>query len=318
MNRWVTALVLLVALTGCDDFFYVCPVADDRLVGQLPEKLSATGLYEDIAADRIAADVVPYTPEFSLWADGADKRRFLQIPAGAVIDTSNMDAWQFPEGTRVWKEFSRDGVRLETRLLQKVGPTDAEWASLAYVWNDDDSDAIASPTGFVDTRGTSHNVPGAGECVGCHGGRPSFVLGVSAIQLSFAREPGVLDLVDLNDLGLLSDSAPAPFDVPGDDDEHAALGYLHANCGHCHNQTRPGDDIAKCMDPNNSLDFFLSVGSLDAVEDTATFRTARRNGSSMLDRAASRRLFFRMPPLGSELVDREGLAVLRRWIEGLD
>ena len=32
------------------------------------------------------------------------------------------DSWRFPQGTKLWKEFTRDGVRVETRLLQKVGP----------------------------------------------------------------------------------------------------------------------------------------------------------------------------------------------------
>ena len=33
-----------------------------------------------------------------------------------------MDEWHFPVGTKVWKEFSRDGKRLETRLFWKTEP----------------------------------------------------------------------------------------------------------------------------------------------------------------------------------------------------
>ena len=44
--------------------------------------------------------------------DRAAKRRWIQLPEGATIDTSDMDYWQFPVGTKLWKEFVRDGVRV--------------------------------------------------------------------------------------------------------------------------------------------------------------------------------------------------------------
>ena len=40
-------------------------------------------------------------------------------PKDKKIDTENMDRWVFPVGTKVWKQFSLDGVKLETRLLEK-------------------------------------------------------------------------------------------------------------------------------------------------------------------------------------------------------
>lgn len=44
---------------------------------------------------------------------------------------------------------------------------------------------------------TSSDVPAAGECGGCHGGRRSFALGVSAVQLAHDAPAGELDLEDL-------------------------------------------------------------------------------------------------------------------------
>ena len=53
-----------------------------------------------------------------LWSDGADKARILQIPDGSVIDTSTTP-WTWPEGTRIWKEFSDSaGNPLETRVIE--------------------------------------------------------------------------------------------------------------------------------------------------------------------------------------------------------
>ncbi len=45
---------------------------------------------------------------------------WVYLPPGATIDTSNMDEWTFPVGTKFWKEFVVAGVLTETRLLHKV------------------------------------------------------------------------------------------------------------------------------------------------------------------------------------------------------
>ena len=314
---------LLLALTcsaaGCDDYFYVCPV-DGAHAAELPARLSQTGLYDRTGA--LADDVIAYRPAFELWADGADKQRYLRLPARRVIDTSDMDSWKFPEGTQVWKEFSQGGRRLETRLIEKLGADDTDWAAVSYVWREDGQDAVAAPAGYVDVLGSDHDAPGAGECVGCHGGRASFVLGVSAIQLAAPTAPGEVDLAELDARGLLSDAPAADFTIPGNETERAALGYLHGNCGHCHNQRRPGRDSAPCMDPDNSMDLYLSVADLGSVEETATYRTVvgaqiepgNPATSVLLERASTRALFYRMPPLGSDTVDAAAIDVLERWI----
>ena len=322
-------MALLSSAVGCDDYFYVCPVADEARVGLLPARLSETGLYQRPGV--LAEDVLAYRPAFELWADGADKRRYLRLPPGAVIDTSDMDAWRFPEGTRVWKEFSLGGRKLETRLIEKLGPAATDWAAIAYVWREDEEEADAAATGYLDVRGTDHDAPGAGECIGCHGGRTSYVLGASAIQLSAPAGPGepempeMIDLARLDQLGLVSDAPDAAITLPGDETERAALGYLHANCSHCHNQTRPGRDAAPCMDPDNSMDMFLSVADLASVEATGTYRTVvgdqiepgHPGDSELLERAGTRALFYRMPPLGSEKVDTASFQLLERWIDAM-
>lgn len=320
-GRLVAAL--LGAALGCDDYFYVCPVADDARVAHLPAHLSETGLY--VRPGELAGDVLPYRPQFELWADGADKRRYLRLPPGGVIDTSDMDAWRFPAGTRLWKEFSQGGRKLETRLVERVGPADSDWAAISYVWREDESEADARVAGYLDVRGTDHDAPGAGECVACHGGRASYVLGVSALQLAAPGAPGEIDLARLVELGLVSDAPGSAIAIPGDETERAALGYLHANCSHCHNQSRPGSDLAPCMDPDNTMDLFLSVADLGSIEETATYRTVvgrqvepgRPDRSALIERASTRALFYRMPPLGSAVVDPAGVALLEGWIEAM-
>lgn len=313
-------------LTGEGSLFYICP-GPGQAAHALPERLSQTGLYLDVRADRTAPGVERFRPAFELWSDGAEKRRWLWLPPGTRIDTSDMDDWSFPIGTRVWKEFRRGEVRVETRFIERVGPGAGDWAAVSYVWTDDGEDALSSPDGFVDARGTDHDVPTAGECVGCHGGRSSFLLGVSALQLSAGSVAGEMDLVDLTDRALLSEPPAGRFAVPGDDTERDALGYLHANCGHCHNQARPPPDVGPCFDPDNRLDFWLAVDSLGRPEDTPTYRSAigtavepgEPGRSGVVDHMSTRGLFFplRMPPIGSEVVDHRGVEVVRRWIAGL-
>ena len=80
----------------------------------LPERLSETGLY---VAGTLTVDPRnrPFSPQYPLWTDGARKQRWIQLPAGSRITARDADTWEFPVGTRLWKEFAFDGRRVETR-----------------------------------------------------------------------------------------------------------------------------------------------------------------------------------------------------------
>jgi hypothetical protein len=317
---------LLVALfaTGCNERYWVCAAVDEAASGLVPRRLSETGLYEDLATDRIAGNVRSYRPQFPLWSDGAEKKRWVSLPDGSHIDTDDMDNWRFAAGTKFWKEFTRDGVRVETRLMAKVGAGDEDWVFMSYLWNADGTDAVAAPYGAIDARGTAHDVPAANECASCHRGRTSRVLGFSAIQLSEPAQVGEIALANLSDEGLTTSRVARTFEVPGDDTERAALGYLHANCGDCHNQSRPSAAGPRCFEPRNELDLWLRTGALASVEETPTYQTvfdrfAERGhpDQSGIVRRISQRGFGSMPCVGSERIDEEGVALLRRWIAEL-
>lgn len=322
--RSCASVLALSLLFGCDDY-RICPAPSPAAVAASPERLSATGLYADIASGTLASGVRGYTPSFALWSDGAEKRRWIWLPPGAVLDTSDMDAWIFPRGTKVWKEFRRDGVRVETRMLEKFGDGDADWSMIAYAWTADGGDAIATPSGVVDALGTKHDVPAAATCLGCHGGRRSRVLGFSALQLSHVAEDGEWALPALSAAGILGAAPTAPLVVPGNDVERAALGYLHANCSHCHNADRPERTGPRCFDPEKSFDFFLSASNLATIEDTGTYRTVvgdavdpgDPDGSQLFRLVSHRGEGEQMPPLATEVVDAGAVATLRAWIQGL-
>ncbi|MEA2700728.1 MAG: hypothetical protein QOI66_4999, partial [Myxococcales bacterium] len=74
-----------------------------------PTTLVCTGLYADIVGKQLAPGIEAYAPAVPLWSDGADKQRWISLPAGSTIDNADPNEWKFPVGTKVWKEFSRDG-----------------------------------------------------------------------------------------------------------------------------------------------------------------------------------------------------------------
>src|SRR5690349_19883809 len=100
------AFVVGVGLPACSGPTSSTPAPEPCITPDtgLPTDLSCTGLYESRGSTELSSDVMPYTPGITFWSDGAEKQRFLYLPAGSMIDTSSFDAWKFPVGTKVWKE----------------------------------------------------------------------------------------------------------------------------------------------------------------------------------------------------------------------
>jgi hypothetical protein len=311
-----------IAMMSCYPEFRDCAPVNPTQLAALPPNLSGTKLFVDLRTEALAEGVRPFTPRFTMWTDGATKRRWIYLPPSAQIDTSDPDAWNFPVGTKLWKEFTRDGVRVETRMLFKHGAEPGAWTPISYVWSDD-GDGWATPDGVVNARGTTHDVPSAGSCHGCHGGTVSGVLGFSAIQLPRHGNTDEIGLDELVAAGRFSGPLPRSNELPGDAATQAALGYLHANCSHCHNQTRPQRSGPRCFDPERSFSFMLRTAELDQTAATATYRTAvgevisagNPDGSEILSRVQSRDPRFGMPALGTKLVDDEGVDILTTWVK---
>lgn len=300
----------------------------------VPMLLSDTGLYADDMS-TLAEGVLPFEPEYALWSDTAAKQRWIKLPAGSQIDTSEMDYWVYPVGTKLFKEFVRDGVRIETRLLQKID--EGEWFMRAFQWNEAQTDAEARPDGVFDASGTEHDIPSENQCINCHDKMPDIALGFTALQLSHDRDGATLQ--QLIDEDRVSDPPAAPFTIPGTDSERAALGYLHANCGNCH---QPRSFVANMVDmylwlPTDALTdiantptVLTSVGQRaaqtyfpggDGAGGEASFDTRIVAGdpdsSIMYLRMTTRETGLAMPPVGSEMIDEDGAEIVRQWISEL-
>lgn len=307
-----------------------------------PARLSQTGLFTPVApgvAERLAPGLIAFTPQYTLWSDGATKRRWLKLPPGAAIDARDVDAWRFPRGTQLWKEFSHGGRAIETRYIERG--RDGRWRYATYVWNADGTDADLVPVAGVPSwpaaaapRGL-YALPSVADCQACHESSAVPVLGFSALQLSPARDRAIggTDLRQLVDRRHLRGLDPSQLATPPriaavSDDERSALGYLHANCGHCHNRSgnqvplpltlaqRVRDAAAARAEVLASTvgapGRFRWPGAKEPFDPVVASGEPMR--SLLVQRMASRDPRLQMPPLGTALIDPEGLALLQRWI----
>lgn len=332
-----------VLLAGCGALLSVAVAAQEIGHAEPPPTLAATGLYSDFAARTIVPSNLFFAPQYPLWTDGAQKRRWISLPPGGVIDATDPDAWVFPVGTRFWKEFAFGGRPVETRFME-LRP-DGEWLFAAYEWSADGQAATLAPVrgrgnAYPLGDGRSHAIPSVTDCGVCHKSRATEVLGFSALQLSPDRDPGALhagatpsagvDLAYLIDHHLIT-GLPAFFrDHPPrikarSPTERAALGYLHGNCGYCHNPTGKLSDLDLVLSQSVSSPGQAALASTlgqpfhdppPGLPPGAGLRIVpgQPDHSGLLARVSSRRPALQMPPLGTQLVDDEAVALLRRWI----
>lgn len=246
--KWLFAgaLVALMGATGLSHTQSPAPVA--------PRLLSETGLYAGEGTRVVDLRNRPFAPQYPLWSDGAGKRRWVRLPEGSAIDVTNADRWDFPVGTKFWKEFDFDGRKVETRFLWKVSK--ANWVFASYAWNAEQTEAMRVPeSGLPDAApiapGKRHGIPSVMECRACHDSSRTEILGFNALQLSDDRDPNALHADTLTDgmitLRTLVDErliAPKrthfktspPRIAAATPEARAALGYLSTNCGSCHNR----------------------------------------------------------------------------------
>jgi len=306
------------------------PDAADPDASIFPQSLADTGLYSDVANEVLADGVVEYTPAYGLWSDGATKKRWVLLPTGTTIDTTDMDFWVLPVGTKLWKEFTFEGTRVETRYMWKMGPAGSDWYYVTFAWNAAQNEALPVPAGVVDALGTTFDIPRENDCRKCHQRQPDFAIGFSAVQLATSNAGVTLDTLIIDNRLTVNPVGTSPyFPIPGTGDEQAVLGYLHANCGGCHHKN---SDV---MDTTN-LNLRMEVATMATPEETTAYSTIvgidpllSVTGTTKLiapqDIAASaiyQRMNIRgnpiqMPPRGTAVVDSDFLLVLEAWINSL-
>jgi len=321
------------------------------------EQLSDWHLFEDIAAQTPSDRVLPYTVNSQLYADEADKRRFMWIPEGTRIEYASDSAWRFPVGTILVKTFlyahpivdgetSDEPRLLETRLLVRG---EQAWRAHTYAYENGNTDARRIVAGkrielsFVDDAGEEHDnryaVPNTNQCGECHGKEDRLeTLGGTTRQLNrTAPDSDVNQIERLIELGWLEGAE-------AEDDRQALVdpfgsapvvermrAYTDANCGHCHNEDdEAGDDGSglwlryDLTDPETAARASLGICKMPQSAGGATCGNmldvvpGMADESIMICRMESEEPKVRMPPVGRNLLDERGLALIREWIESLD
>lgn len=321
---------------GCDDFELPagCTIPEGAV---LPGELRCTGLYSNWEERTHRCGVEAYKPAYELWSDGAEKQRYVWLPPGQTVDVSNPDDFDYPVGTRFWKEFyvGPEGEQKlgETRYMLK---SSLGWLYTVYVWNEGGTAALQENEGVEDLFATGHSVPSREQCKSCHIGRKDFILGWDFIMLGEGAT-GVT-AATLADADLLEGLDPAWLDLapPGDSVEQAALAYLHANCGvSCHNTTLDATGNPSGLYLRLELDSMsnpLETAAASAINQHPApnakmgglpelvyydFRPGDPERSLVYARMNVRGSETAMPALGTHQVDPEGLSVVKAWIDAM-
>ena len=308
------------------------------------QRLADTGLYVRGSLSQIAPENRPFSPQYPLWTDGLTKRRWIYLPSGSAIDGRDEANWDFPVGTKLWKEFSAGGRPVETRMSWKVAAD--RWVFATYEWSADGSDAVLAPESGRVTEvevapNRTHGIPSRTDCTACHGAASPRPLGFTALQLSPDRDPNSIhgerlrnDMVTLETLvaeGLLTHSRGDLLSAPPrirttDPQTRSVLGYLVGNCSMCHN----GDGEITASGP--VIRYRDLIEDADAVarslvesptrwqipgvdgDGTVLIAPGAPQRSAILARMRSRSPSSQMPPLGTTLRDQAAVDAVTSWI----
>lgn len=309
----------------------------------IPEWLSQTLVFSDLASLTPASGFVPYEPNAPFWSDGAEKRRWIGLPPGGQVGFSPAGNWTFPVGTVVLKHFELETAagprRLETRVLYR---TAAAWQAFAYRWNEEQTDArrvdlpelafytVPNPSSPGSTLSQPWLYLAPGQCFQCHTAAAGYALGLRTPQLNGTYPYALAEDNQLRawnhigwfntDIGVPSQyqALVDPYDPSSGSLDQRARSYLETNCANCH---RPGGPTALEMDLRAGIPIAaMNTHGVLASAGNLGIPNAKRidpfaSDSSIVYQRMLRLDLFRMPPVGSYSFDGVGLQLIRDWID---
>jgi uncharacterized repeat protein (TIGR03806 family) len=324
------ALSLSLAANGLASGLPPVRINDAAITGEgMPRQLSEYRFFADPRAQQPIPYVYPYALNTPLWSDGADKLRFIYLPRGTRLEAGGEGLLKFPVGAAIIKTFAfGEGAErrlIETRVL--LHRADG-WVALPYRWNAEQTDAtLALAGGRIDLttpagEAISYAIPNKNQCKTCHSKDGQVIpIGPKARNLS------VRWMGDMLKSGNLDRLPPGGAIMPvwsartvNDEVAPLARAYLDVNCAHCH---QPGGGAS-----NSGLDLRWEQSDAHAIgifkRPVAAGRGAgghefsilpgEPDKSILLYRMDSAEPGIAMPELGKSSVDREGAAVVRKWI----
>ena len=324
--------------------------------GLLPPVLSRTGVFADTTSRSLADGLIPYQLNLPMWSDGAVESDYLAVPRrdGPITPDEQLrlrptNAWIFPNGTVFVKNLDltvderrpdAPRRRMETQIL--VRDLNGAVYGVSYKWRPDNCDADLQSTGQFEevlitnatgVRTQTWYYASPADCLTCHTPAAGYVLGVSTRQLNgnfTYPATGVTDnqIRSLNRLGLFSPAInetaitsftklAAPADT-GVSLTERARSYLDANCAGCH---RPGGVANFDARFDTPLEFqhltnFPAAVTL-AYQNAEIIKPGDLWRSVIHDRMATNAPLVKMPPLGRNVVDVQGVRLISDWINSL-
>ncbi|MBM3847416.1 MAG: hypothetical protein FJ405_14185, partial [Verrucomicrobia bacterium] len=299
-----------------------------------PRTLRESGIFQDLLSLQPSPGLIPYSLNNPFWSDHAIKSRWFGLQGATDTMTfSKQGNWQFPTGA-VWiKHFEMEmtnGVpsskrRLETRFLLRN--LDGVYGG-TYRWDESQQNAFLVPEGGLDetlhiqgefqVRTQKWRYPSRAECNACHTPAGGYALGFNSSQLNRDHNYGSgvheNQIEALKKAGYFSDPGPDDLSVLQPLAAHSntnypiayrARSYIDANCSQCHQEgsmatldvfwdgkfetpTESSRLLERYMVPGNPLESLLFQRITD------------------LDRL--------MPPVGSSVLNTNGIELLREWI----
>jgi len=296
-----------------------------------PDLLSETGCVDPLDPTQVDAGAIPYEVNMPLWSDDAGKNRWMAIPDGSTVALPDAEGhWEFPVESVLIKDFTIEGVRVETRLL--VRHLSGAWAGYAYQWNLAGDDAFWVPNGAqVELpSGAFWSIPSQAQCMQCHTEAAGRTLGPDTAQMNrtFGYALGDSNQIDtLDHIGMFAGAMPDPATLDrhpellsGDPVDERARAYLHANCAHCH---RPGGSAPTNIDlrwftpidQTETCSIAPQLGNLGVLG--ASIVEPGDPSSSVLSLRMNATNGDRMPVVGTDIVDPDGTFVIDDWIANL-
>lgn len=315
---------------------------------QFPLRLSETGLFANVVTQEPARGVIPYEISAHRWADGTESNQWVAIPGNQQLQLFDRDDWttgqtkgrfDFPSDTVMVKTVSYladpndAGSRrhLETQLLHLLGD---QWKAYNYVWNEEQTDAVlqddlaterqleikdAAQPGGIRKQTWRHS--SRSECLLCHIWAAGTVHAFNPDQLNIGFL-GENQLTRLSRLGLFKKAIPPQDPLPSPHDtrqslESRARSYLAMNCSTCHRMQGGGTanfnfDITLSLQQNKFVDALPAQGTF-GIADARVVASGDPYRSVMLYRALKSGRSH-MPQFGSNVIDIQGLRLLRDWI----
>jgi uncharacterized repeat protein (TIGR03806 family) len=312
------------------------------------KKLSDYGLFEfPLAEIKPKVGVIPYDLNSSLFTDYAFKKRFIYLPKGTAMTYHEDRAFDFPEGSLIFKFFyypkdfrqpEKDLQHVETRVLIRENN---DWTALTYIWDESQNDAhltIAGETKSVawkdeagKNQSVNYSVPNLIQCKSCHEYAGKMMpIGPAARHLNkpyaFASTSiNQLDhLISSEKLKGIESAASCPKIVDYTDKsvstDDRARAYLDINCAHCHRPEGPAKNSALNLlaSEKNPIAYGVMKTPIAAGIGSGGLKydivPGKPDQSILHYRMNSLQPGVAMPELGRKMAHGEGLALIADWI----